>query len=362
MGVELRLTDRQLPASPVFVDFLAHLVDGRPFEDHGWHDQRAETLNTAGEAVVRRAPQEAARVMADPRGRSAVARAYRLLMALLIGDLNTLQRFTGRYRFLCVVGIPRTGGSYLTKECFRALGHEPGRVPNALAHDGFPEAAPFQLRAGVNAWTVSLQTMAEYLVMVEEYFGSAAPEGDRITVPKKLTKGCYAGGLFRQVFGDEAEYVVTLRHPVTACISTYEKSGGLPESGRFAVRSNIEQWCQRDLATIGIDTAALATMDYFEAYLRYWELYHLQLALSGLLPRRRVRVLAYGRERMETQAAALHRAHGSRSTPEAFHVDSSLRHRHPEWIARARPAITRVAQTWESCGLPFPVDQLEALW
>ena len=39
MGVEIKLTDKELPVSPVFVDFLAHIVDGRQFEGAGWHDQ-----------------------------------------------------------------------------------------------------------------------------------------------------------------------------------------------------------------------------------------------------------------------------------------------------------------------------------
>ncbi len=120
-----------------------------------------------------------------------------------------------------------------------------------LAHDGFPEASPFQLRAGANTWVLSLHTMAEYLTMVEMFFGGAKRVSGKVVVPKKLTKGIYSGGFFHRVLGEAVEHVFTLRHPVTCCISTYEKSGGLPENGLFTVRSNIEEWCRRDHRAVG---------------------------------------------------------------------------------------------------------------
>lgn len=96
-----------------------------------------------------------------------------------------MKPFHYRYNFICVVGTPRHGGSYVTKQLFRAL-----------------------------------ESM--------------------IPVTKKATKAAYQGGFFDRVLGPNAEYIITLRHPIPACISTYEKSGGLPADGRLAVRGNIE--------------------------------------------------------------------------------------------------------------------------
>ena len=144
-------------------------------------------------------------------GRELIARAYGLLYSLLAGELVPLHQLQARFHFIGIVGIPRTGGSYLTAELFRALGMAPEHVPNALAHDSFPEVGPFDLQPGTNSWMLSMKTLAEYLTMVELFFSDHKPHFGRIVVPKKLTNSVYAGGLFHRVLGEDMEIVLTIR-------------------------------------------------------------------------------------------------------------------------------------------------------
>ncbi len=362
MGVEIRLTDRELPVSPVFIDFLAHWLDGRPFDDREWADQTSEALNFGLPELQRRAEAAAPGVMNDERGRVHVGRAYGLLMALLVGDFKPIEELQQRFHFINVIGIPRTGGSYLTAELYRALGIAPRSVPFAVAHDGFPEAGPFEIAPASNSWVRSLHTMAEYLSMVELFFGARAPHQGRIVVPKKLTKGIYAGGFFHRILGEAVEHLVTLRHPVAACVSTYEKSGGLPADGRFVVRSNIEDWCRRDLLYTGCNADELARMDYFDAYLRYWEQYHYYVATTGLSANRQLRVVAYGKERLQAQARTFHQRFDSTLVPGEFKVSDAARQRHPEWIRQAEPVLQRVAALWERVGIAFPLQEIAECW
>ena len=247
MGVELKLTDQDVPVSPVFIDFLLHIIDGEPFEDAIWGDQLSEELSRDGKALVERATQHAERVLRSEVGPRHIARAYELFLVLVKGEMEQIKDIQLKFHFINVIGVPRNGGSYLTKEIYRSLGHNPTKVPNVVAHDGFPEAGPFRFEQGTNSWITSLQTMAEYLTMVEIFFGRERPHTGKIIVPKKLTKGVYAGGFFHRILGDSVENLLTIRHPVSSAISTYEKSGGLPEDGKFTTRGNIEEWVKRDL-------------------------------------------------------------------------------------------------------------------
>ena len=362
MGVEIRLTDRELPVSPVYIDFLAHLLQGRPFDDGEWADQTSEALNFGLAELQRRAEAAAPGVMNDERGRAHIGRAYGLLLALLTGDFAPIAELQQRFHFINVIGIPRSGGSYLTAELYRALGMEPRSVPFAVAHDGFPEAGPFEMAPAANSWVRSLHTMAEYLSMVELFFGGRAPHQGRIVVPKKLTKGIYAGGFFHRILGEAVEHIVTLRHPVAACVSSYDKSGGLPADGLFTVRSNIEDWCRRDLLYTGCSADELARMDYFDAYLRYWEQYHYSIATTGLSANRGLRVVVYGKERLQALAQDFHRRYGSTLTPGDFKVNPAARQRHADWIERSRPALQRVAGLWARMGIPFPLEEVEECW
>jgi hypothetical protein len=362
MGLEFKLSDRELPVSPVFVNFLAQALRAPPpLEQEIWPEQRSECLSST-ELDADGVAAAARLVIGNASGRERLTRAYTLLFSLLTGDLAPLQELQSRYHFVTIVGIPRTGGSYLTAELYRALGFTPAQVPHGLAHDSFPEAAPFQLKAGTNGWLVTLKTMAEYLTMVETFFADRKPHAGKLVVPKKLTKAAYAGGFFCQVLGESTEHVLTLRHPVASCISTYDKSGGLPLDGRFKVRSNIEEWCRRDLESLGCRAQELAAMDYFDAYLQYWEHYHLSVALTGLSASRHLKVVVFGKPALESAAQAYHDRYGSQVRASDFHTSANARERHPEWIHRATPVIDRVASTWKSAGLEFPVDDIHRCW
>jgi hypothetical protein len=361
MGLEFKLTDHELPISPVFIRFLAQALSGRPFDGENWAEQRSEALSP-NDRDPRAESGAVAMVMGSEMGRERLTRAYTLLFALLTGDLAPLHDLQSRYHFVSFVGIPRTGGSYLTAELFRALGMQPERVANGLAHDSFPEAGPFQLQDGINSWVMSMKTMAEYLTMVETCFGDRKPHSGKIVVPKKLTKSAYSGGFFHHVFGEQAEYVLTVRHPVASCVSTYEKSGGLPADGRFVVRSNIEEWCRRDLRYLGCGAELIENMDYFDAYLRYWEQYQLSVALTGLSASRNLRVVAFGKAELEACARAYHDRYSSGLQASEFQVSEKARRLHPDWIERACPAIDRVEAAWKLAGLRFPIEKICEVW
>jgi hypothetical protein len=361
MGLEFKLSDRELPVSPVFVHFLAHALRGLPFDREIWAEQRSESL-TPSQVVPQDVAAAAAVVMGSAVGRERLARAYTLLFSLLTGDLTPLHELQSRFHFVNVIGIPRTGGSYLTAELYRALGMVPAHVPNGLAHDSFPEAGPFQLQAGGNSWVVALKTMAEYLTMVEVFHGDKRLHSGKIVVPKKLTKAAYAGGFFHRVLGEDTEYVLTVRHPAASCVSTYDKSGGLPADGRFTVRSNIEEWCRRDLQYTGCSAEQLNRMDYFDAYLRYWEYYHVSLATSGLSANRNLKVVAYSEPSLRASAQSYHDRYGSELQGAEFHVSDKARRLHPDWIARAQPTIDHIAAIWESVDIHFPAEEIQDCW
>jgi hypothetical protein len=355
MSVRITLTDSHVPPSEQFIEFLDAWLAGREFDGSSWAKYRFERPPAIGAYA---APEGALdRVTNSTAGMRHLTRAYELFAALLVGQVDAVRQLQEQFRFVLVVGAPRSGGKYLTKQLFRALGHDPARVPAVLAHDGFPEAGPWRLDRFGNTWIESLHTMAEYLVMVEMFFQPSEVQGFPVSVPKKATKAVYAPGLFRDILGGEC--IVTVRHPVPACISTYDTAGGLPDDQRFAQRNNIEILWARDLLSVGLSEADIKQMEYFDAYLRYWEDYHVRLAMSGLTSSR---VVAYGEQRFMDEARRIANLFGApNSAVEHFHV-SDRRDLHPDWSARAEPALRRVDELWTRVGLKFPLAEITERW
>jgi hypothetical protein len=356
-----KLSAADIPLSPIFIDFVSRSLDGSDFHDESWFDQLSEALVNPGRDMQARARERLSRLLLDEQAQALVRNVYRWFHDLAVANSAALDRLQESYRFICIVGLARTGGSYLTGELFSSLGFAPSQVPAVIAHDGFPDAQPLSFWQSPNEWIGALLAMGEYLTMLPLYFPRAPAQG-RITVPKKLTKGVYAGGLFNRVFGIDAEYVITIRHPIASCVSTYEKSGGWPRDGRYRARSNIETWIKRDLILTGVSEAEVLTMDYFAAYIRYWEQYYIGLATSGLTANRQRAVVAFSKSSMESAARHWRGRFDSLQPVSAFVSDGGARERHPDWIVRSEEAMQRVAAVWRLMDLPFPHQALAECW
>jgi hypothetical protein len=356
MGNVINLNGDDFPPSPVFIDFLARFLGTTGFTEESWHDQLSEELSGAPRRMRDRSSVQLQRLALDGTAQAAISSAYGWFRELAISNLDSLRRLHERYRFTAVIGIPRSGGSYLIAELFSAMGYEPTSVPAAIAHDGFPEAGPTVFMPRHNGWMRMMLTAGEYIAMLELFF--AKRQGARIHVPKKLTKAIYAGGFYQQILGSDAEFIVTVRHPLACCISTYEKSGGMPPDGTFRERSTIEHWIRRDLLKAGTSADELANLDYFSAYVRYWEYYYTALAMSGLLRNARTTVIGFGAKRMQKLATQWHGRFASGRAPAEFLIRPGLQDRHPQWIQRSLEAIERVADLWRLMGIPFPVAEL----
>jgi hypothetical protein len=356
MGVTLTLKDTDLPTSPAFVEFLHTDLTGGEFYAGSWHAQDEESL-ASNEGRFENLTDKIAFVLSKPEGRQRVLQSYRYFKEMLTGRPDTIKTIQ-RYRFFFVIGIPRTGGTYMTKQLFRGAGMDYRKVQNALAHDGFPHLGTlaFQEQGG-NIHTSGLLQLAEYLTMVDLYFtkyGRLAYNGG-IVVPKKFTKGVYSFPLIHEVIGNNAEYIITLRHPLAMVQSVLDKSGGMPKGGIFNVRSAIERWALDDWLKWGVDEAVVKQMSYIDVFLGYWKRYHYQIAMEAIPTMAATHLLPYGRSHMMGAVKKFYADFGSNLEPEPFKEAPK-----PDFGAqdnqKGDAVVQQVALFWKSLGLSFPLE------
>ncbi len=337
-----------------FIDFLARWMDDNYLAVEPWPDQISENLRSSADTKLS-AQMRFERLMTSVKAQEKVLRAKEWFLHLSKNDKSALDRFQDNFKFIAVIGVPRTGGSYLTAEIYRSLGYDPTKVPSVIAHDGHPEARPALFQSETNDWIELITSVSEYLTMVEIFFLKTSSDGPQI-VPKKLLKAVYAGGFFRNLLGPEAEFIITVRHPIDCCVSTYDKSGGIPENSKIMVRSTIEKWIKRDILFYGIEEKSFSDMEYFSAYIKYWELYYINLAVCGLLSKRNYRVSVFSD--LEDVASDFHRRFGSGKYVNRLVVSEPRHLRHREWNERALEAIARVSSVWRLFGMEFPERRL----
>lgn len=335
--------------SPAFLGLLAALNgDGGidPDDPYDWANQTTDFLRGRPSHL----PPITAAGLATPLSRQVVQEVGTAYTAILGNDVQAVRQLLADVRFVFIVGYPRTGGSYLTKELLRAIGLNHKTVPEDLAHDGYPDLSPHWLTADAVARPVkylqnSLLALAEFLIISKHWYRRATaplPDG-RWLVPKKFHKIAYWGGNLRTLLAPhQAQYVITRRHPIPTCLSVIEKSGGWERlrDRRFPAppaRSTIEQWIARDLQRLGYDGQTQMAMDYFDAFLLSWRLYHDDLRVGGLWQGGRacVRVADYGKAAMEALAGGWRREIGvADPTPEPFY-EAPWVGRCPDWERKA---------------------------
>ncbi len=358
----------KLQPSPWFIGVLAELnelysdwTDG----SYDWAAQTTDFLHTPSPL-----PAFDDSIFETPLSRRAVNDLLHLAIAMIGGDYELVRRYTEVLRFAFVIGYPRSGGSYLTKELLRVAGLDHTRVSEALAHDGFPELHECWYGPGNNGQPLfylqeSLFQAAEFLVIANLYYQKKTirhPHGYWLA-PKKFHKIVNWGGSFKMLLGPgQADYIVTVRNPLPTAISIYEKSGGLPADGLFpvqAARSAIERWIIADLVRLGHSLEEVAAMDYFEAVQKSWSAFYARMAVSGLFLglRDEVRLLPYGAEALEGVIREYNALHLRRDTPEPVLIHEKA-NAHPHWVARAEETVAAMERLWASLGLSFPALSL----
>ncbi|MBL0319075.1 MAG: hypothetical protein IPP74_07280 [Alphaproteobacteria bacterium] len=357
MGLTLTLTDHEIPASPAFIEFLHATLTGTDYHAGEWYAQEEEGLAT-NDGRFGDIQEKAKFVLSNEVGKKLVVRSYRFFKEMLTGRPETIKSIS-RFRFIFIVGIPRTGGTYLTKQLFRAAQIDYKKVQNALAHDGFPHLATLEFKNKANVHTHGLLQLAEYLTMVEMYYtkyGKLAYKGG-IVVPKKFTKVVYNYPLIQELCEANSEYIITLRHPLGMIGSVLEKSGGMPENKKFIIRSAIERWAYDDWIHWGEDEKVVQDMEYIDVLLGYWKRFHFKMALEGIPRHAGVMLVPFGKEPMEHAVKTLFQNFNLDLEPEPFKVgeihsfDNAIK-------AKAERVVNDVTHFWDSLGLTFPAEEL----
>jgi len=360
MELEINL---KLKPSPWFVGVLAELNERYAEWTDGSYDWAAQTTDFLHSPTA--LPQFDDTIFETPLSRRAVSDLLNIAIALMAGDFPLVRRYTDAMRFAFVIGYPRSGGSYLTKELLRTIGFDHTHVSEALAHDGFPELRDnwFDWSQGKPYFHLqeAIFQVAEFLVIASLYYRKKSarhPHGYWLA-PKKMHKIIFWGGSFKMLLGDgRADYLVTIRNPLPTAISIFEKSGGFPKDGRFPAgqaRSAIEKWIVGDLIALGHSIAEIKAMDYFEAVQRSWSHFHARMATSGLFlgVRDEVRVVPYGSEALEEMVREYRARHLNETPPEPVLVHDKSGE-FPQWRDRAAEAVEAMVALWASMGLEFP--------
>lgn len=301
------LNTKIAPSSDSLVILADLLGTDQPDGSYDWADQTNDFLHSRDAA-----PKLTKDALLSDEAKEVFAEIVQVFGFLQSGNLKAVHEYIQNVRYQFVVGFPRTGGSYLTKEMLRNLGYDHTKITESLAHDGYPSLSPSLLNAGR-----SLFSLAEFIVVSKHYF--AKNQGETIIIPKKFPSAASHFHEVAQIFGSSAEFLITLRHPLPTALSAADKAGSRLEKFPEKTRSAIEGMVARSLAMRGVRAAG---MNYVVAFSAAWLHFYESMIDSGLFAPRpqgsKVTVLLYGSVSYETAVKNHAKQYAVDREPEAF--------------------------------------------
>lgn len=260
-----------------FVYFADRLFNSK-VEDE-WYNQVDEKVSNSGEVLADMMEKQKA-VIEDPKGKELIAKCYDYFSKIINGKHKEIE-FAQKSKPIFIIGMPRTGGTYVTKQAFKALGMDYKKMTFSLAHDAFPSVKPNPYQMDINEYLRTCLDIACFIVMAEyEYTTKDNPFP---TFPKKSCNMLYHLGLFSHIF-PRAEYIFTHRDVGGIYGSIMDKRGSYKElDKKFNVSIVIDQFITELLISKNINNKAIFNSDYYSVFYEYYKHYHMTLLSSGLL-------------------------------------------------------------------------------
>ena len=272
--------------SRVFQQFLAQEVAGilPATSDPGsawWGAQDQEGV-TPDAARFSLSPEQTETLLQHHAVQTWLRQRRGIVQSLLTGDGWLLDTLRTRYRFLIIVSPPRTGGTYLTKNLYRALGVDPQHLPAYFAHDGFPHVP-----LDGSGRDESLAQFAEWLLMAQHFLPRKEGADGHAVVVLKTVKWVWDLATYVDLLGDAAEWIWVDRPEDDVFSSICEKAGKpIRKDQPLQPKINIEQWIAEYEKAYGSDGESVTA---WQAFQQYYQGYRSRL-LSQLPPAQTTRL------------------------------------------------------------------------
>lgn len=227
-----------------------------------------------GESADQMMQQELARVQQrlehsemQPIMRSHLTECMNLMHSLVI-DPKSWKNYLGDRRFIFIVGGMRSGGTYLYSEMMRLLGRDHLDYNMQMTHDGIPNYHYLMHINNPGNYIAALFELCQWLVWVKKH------QSDFKIIIQKRIGYMHCMAFLDTIFGNSADYIITLRHPITAADSFAKMMKQDVEQTHFSTPNG---WAFLAQTRRGITAEDWQKLNYYQQFLIYWEILHMDV-------------------------------------------------------------------------------------
>ena len=198
--------------------------------------------------------------------------SYDLMNGFTAGDRSVTGKYLDGKKFYFVSGIMRSGGTYIFQEVGSCLGIEWNKLSFPMSHDAIPTYKLLKEYHKPEAFMPLLFEICQFLVWVRR------ETGDAPYVVQKRIAYAHAIPFLESIFGERAEYLITIRHPGSSCTSFAEMEGIDEES----VPPQSPNGWKSTVLTRNPFIRDWDRLDFRHRYLMFWRTYYMDVVRSGM--------------------------------------------------------------------------------
>lgn len=261
---------------------------------------------------------------------------------MLLSNPRAVSEYMEGKTFIFVTGAMRTGGTFLERKLFHLFDLDLRDYSLHMIHDSMPNSHAIQhaFKPAERNWL--LFELAQFLVWAKQAFK------DSNVIIKKRTLFELILPLLHSIFGDHAEYIVTVRHPIPAGFSMAKKT-----NYKVDVHDSPDWWKSFVLNNKPISDNEWEALNYIERFILYWQVCYEAVARNRHFEQR-LKVVAYDSNdygRLLDDLSKKH--HGSGGDTRDFNLIK--RNYNKVWSDEVlHNAFEEVSEWWRLNGMSFP--------
>lgn len=261
-------------------------------------------------------------------------------------DNMWINDYFGDKDFIFVIGAMRTAGTYLYTELSNILNINWKKLNMKMTHDSIPTDIYLAYWNEVSNWIPLMFEMSQFLSWVNR----ECLNQENI-IQKRIAYG-HSIPILDNLFGDNAEYIITVRHP-GAIAESFKQM----ENIDMETRMEPAEWKVLAQKRKNISKCEWEKLSYNERFLVYWQVYYEDVAKYGV-PDGNVTVLCYGQEEYEGFLKEFAQRNNKEYNPDEFKI--TKREYDDFWCSdQVNEVINQVDLWWQIHGFDFPDLELK---
>ena len=333
-----------LPIHDATISYLGNVNPDLQWRAQGLTGHREDEDTNALESLQNEV-DKAKHILSSPQGearlKSFLSEATFVFANLLSGKESWVDEYLEQKELIFVIGIMRSAGTYLFAEVCNIHDINWNNLNKLMTRDTIPTGQYLISWENPKSWIPLIFEIAQFLVWAKKEFS------EYNTIIQKRIGYAHALPIIDNIFGTNAKYLITIRHPAAmgeSYAKLYDIDANSPEP---ATPYGWELLAKRRLARTASEWK---NMSYYERVLDYWQVYYEDLVRLSQ-PKGEIIPIAYGKfEEFLNQYA---KNIGKSYMPSKFIITE--RDYSDFWLShKVQQTIEQVRKLWKMKGIELP--------